>query len=319
MFIGIDWGGTYIKAGLVDRKGTVLKRRVYASEKLKNKDVFVNAIGDLIRSFRARTITAVGIGAPGIIDIKEGFIYYLPNISGWEQYPLKRILEKKLSLPIYIDNDANVFALAEARLGNAKGAHSAIFLTLGTGLGGAIIYGEKILESRTSASEIGHVPVKIDGIQCGCGGKGCIETLVGSRYLLQRYQKLKKEKNPPREVRDIYLRARAGEREALLVWREFSHALGMFLSGMVNVFNPERIIFGGGVSGAFPLFKPMVWDVIKKQAMWPHLKNLKLLKAKLKDPGIIGAALLAKESLARDGEYIVVRMSSRRHGERIGL
>ena len=93
-------------------------------------------------------------------------------------------------------------------------------------------------------------------------------------------------------------KALQGEREALLVWKEFSQCLGKFLAGMVNIFNPQIIVFGGGVSGAFKLFKPLVWQVIKEQAMWPHVKDLKLAKAKLPLAGVIGAALLAKESLS---------------------
>lgn len=297
VFLGIDWGGTYVKVGIINSQGKILKKIVYSSRKLKQKQSFINIIKSIIKRFGGFDIAGIGIGAPGIVDIKKGFIYYLPNISGWKNYPLKNTLEKKLRLPVFVDNDANVFALAEARLGAARKAKNAIFLTLGTGLGGAVIFNGKILEGRTSASELGHVPLALTGNLCGCGARGCIETFTGSNYLLEKYARLKGSKSLPAGVKAIFDAAKRGEKEAIVLWKDFSKALGRFLSGMINVFNPEVIIFGGGVSGAFNLFKPQVLGEIKKQAMWPQLKNLKLVRAKLKDAGIIGAGLLAKESL----------------------
>ena len=298
MFLGIDWGGTYIKAGITDNRGNLLSRRVFFSSRFKNKDAFIKKIEELTNSVRPKRINAVGIGIPGIIDTKGGFIYYLPNIPGWQKYPIRKVLEKKLNIPVAVDNDANVFALAEARIGAAKGTNRAIFLTLGTGLGGAVIIDGNIFKGRTSAGELGHVPVSLKGARCGCGGTGCIETFLGNKYLVSLYKRIKRQKNLNAEVKDIFKNALEGEEEAILVWENFSYALGMFLSGMINVFNPEKIIFGGGVSGAFKVFKPLVWKVIENQAMWPHIKTLKLIKAKLKNAGIIGAAILAKEQLA---------------------
>jgi len=297
VFLGIDWGGTYIKAGLVDGEGRIVEKLIYTSTKLQKKPIFIKELQFLIEKWKAFKIQGIGIGAPGIIDTEKGFIYYLPNIAGWRNYPLKDVLQKKLKIPVFIDNDANVFALAEGRFGAAKGKSRGIFLTLGTGLGGSIIFDTKILKPGVSALELGHVPISLEERKCSCGGRGCIETYVGSKYLLRRYKQLKGNKTNPYEVREIFKKALEGEREALAVWKEFSFALGRFLAGMINIFNPEVIVFGGGVSGAFKLFKPYVWQAIREQAMWPQVKNLKLLKAKVKDAGIVGAALLAKENL----------------------
>ena len=293
VFLGIDWGGTYIKAGLVNSQGKIVKKKVYSSR--ADKQDFIRDLKLLLKDFSSFTIEGIGIGAPGIIDVEKGFIYYLPNIPGWENYPLQSVLKKNLKLPVFIDNDANAFALAESRFGAAKGKRSAIFLTLGTGLGGAVICNGKLLKGKTSANELGHVPINLKGKLCGCGGRGCIETYVGNRYLLARYRSLKKNKTKVKEVKQLFQKGLAGEREALIVWEEFSHNLGKFLAGMINVFNPQVIIFGGGVSGAFKLFKPLVAKEIKKQVMWPQNLGVKLVKAKLINAGIIGASLLAKE------------------------
>lgn len=295
MYLGIDWGGTYIKAGLVNNRGKIVKKRVYVSADFKKKQVFIDKIKWLAESFSKFKIKGIGIGAPGIINIKKGFIYYLPNIPGWKNYPLQSILRERLKLPVFINNDANLFALAESRLGAAKDKSRAIFLTLGTGLGGAVTLDGKILQTEVSAAELGHIPISLSGRRCSCGGQGCVETFLGASFLLARYKQLKKNKANIEEVKEIFDKALAGEKEALIVWKEFSKNLGRFLAGMVNVFNPQVIVLGGGVAGAFRLFKPLVWQVIKEQAMWPQIKNLKLVKAKLKDAGIIGAALLARE------------------------
>ncbi len=295
MFLGIDWGGTYIKIGAVGKRGKCLSKRVFSSQHLKEKEVFIKKIKELVTSLKLKRIKAIGIGAPGIINVDKGFIYYLPNISGWENYPLKRVLEKKLGLPVFIDNDANVFARAESCFGAARGIKRAIFLTLGTGLGGALIIDGKIFRGRTSAAELGHFPISLKGRKCGCGGKGCIETFVGNKYMTDRYRQLKK-KNVSVEAEEIFKKALAGDKVALLVWKEFSYALGMFLSGMINIFNPELIVFGGGVSGAFRIFKSLVQEVIRHQAMWPQAKNVKLVRSRLKNAGIIGAALLAQDN-----------------------
>lgn len=298
LFLGLDWGGTYIKAGLVDETDSIIKSRVYASTKLRKKEVFIKNLESLLKDFKGTKISGIGIGAPGIVDTKKGFIYYLPNIAGWRNYPLKSILEDRLKLPVVIDNDANVFGLAEARCGSGRGFNQAIFLTLGTGLGGAVLVSGQLLRGQTSAAELGHVPLSSKGRACGCGSRGCIETYVGSGYLLRRYRQLKKSKTKVKEVKEIFQNGLEGEKAALALWQEFSSNLGKFLAGMVNVFNPEAIIIGGGVSGAFSLFRPLLLQVIKKEAMWPQVKNLKIIKAKLKQPGVIGAALLAKEELS---------------------
>jgi glucokinase len=297
IYLGIDWGGTYIKAGLVNSKGKVIKKNVFSSPELKKREVFIDKLKSLLNKLDLTKIKGIGIGAPGVIDTKKGFIYYLPNIKGWRNFPLKDILQKHLNLPVFVDNDANVFALAELRLGSARGAKRVIFLTLGTGLGSAVILDGKILEGRTSAAELGHVPISLDGKLCNCGGRGCIETFVGNKFLLEKYKQLKKSKSDAQDVKNIFEKALRGEREALLVWEEFSRSLGMFLAGMINIFNPEIIVLGGGISGAVRIFKPLLWQAIKHQVMWPHLKGLKIVKARLRNAGIIGAALLAKENL----------------------
>lgn len=293
-YLGVDWGGTYIKAGVIDSQGRILAKKVYSSGQLKEQDFFISEIISLLEEFKKYKISGIGIGAPGMINVEKGFIYYLPNIPGWENFYLKRKLQRKTKQPVFIDNDANVFALAEARLGAGRGLERVIFLTLGTGLGSSVIFDRKILSRKISALELGHVPISLEKNSCGCGNYGCIETFVGNSYLVKRYNQLAR-KRKVKEVKEIYQLGLKKDKIALAVWYEFSFYLGRFLSGMINIFNPQAIILGGGVAGAYKLFRPKLLAVIKEQSMWPNLEGLQIKKAKLKNPGIIGAGLLAKE------------------------
>ncbi len=297
IYLGVDWGGTFLKAGLVDEQGRVLRRFTVSSHDFSDKKLFFPCLEQIVEQC-PRTVKGIGIGAPGIVNPGQGLIYYLPNVAGWKNYPLARQITKITGLPAKIDNDANVFALAEARFGAARGYDNALFLTLGTGLGGAIMIDKKIVHGKTSAGELGHFPVAIRGRQCGCGGRGCVETFVGNRYLLEMYNRLQKNKKKKvADVKTIYERALGRDPRALKVWEHFSLGLGSFLAGMINVFNPQVIVLGGGVSGAFRVFKPMLKKIMKEQAMWPQLEGVKLVKARVKDPAVIGAALLVKETI----------------------
>ncbi|OQX88209.1 MAG: hypothetical protein B6D55_00900 [Candidatus Omnitrophica bacterium 4484_70.2] len=294
MYLGIDWGGTFIKIGLLE-KGKVQKKIVFASRRLLKKQIFLQKLRELKEEFSS--FKAVGIGAPGIVDIKKGFIYYLPNVEGWENFPLRRSLEKIFKVPVFVDNDANLFGLGELKKGVAQGKKRVIFLTLGTGVGSSVAFEGKIVRGENSAFELGHVPLVLRGERCSCGSSGCIETFVGAKYLRRKYYRLKREKV---EVVEIFQRAKNKEREAISLWNEMGYYLGRFLAGMVNIFNPELIVLGGGVSGAFPLFKDSLWKAIKRHTMWPYLKNLKIKKAKLKDSALVGAFILAQESLRKE-------------------
>lgn len=298
-FLGIDWGGTFTKLGLIDKDGKIIKKTSFSSLNSSQPDDFIKKISDNIKKYKNYNIKGIGVGAPGIINVEKGYIYYLPNIKGWENYPFKQVLEKRLSLPVFLDNDANIFALAEFQVGAAKGVKNAIFLTLGTGLGGALIIDGKIFHSKTSAAELAHFPVVKKGRKCGCGANGCIETFVGNRYIERKY-KMKKRLSKEVSVKEIFKFAADNDKIAREIINEFVWYLGRYLAGMVNIFNPEKIIIGGGVSKSLHRFKKQLWDHIKNQAMEPNCKGTKIVKAKLGNwAGVIGAGLLVKEKLGR--------------------
>lgn len=300
--IGIDLGGTNFKIGLFDGSQTLLEKRVLSTASFKTKvdlvDGFEKAIQGIVtqRGLHKKNIIGVGIGLPGPVDPEKGIVYSLTNIRGWLDVPLKQILQKKLGVPVFIDNDAKVMSLAEAQRGAAKGFRHAVCLTLGTGVGGGIINNGHLFRGlNNAAGEIGHLPISIDGPKCNCGGKGCLETYVGNNRIQQMIVKVFGKALPLDEVSAL---ARRGNRKALKVWNDVGTYLGVAVVGIVNVLNPDCIVIGGGVAEAGSVLFDQVKKIVKERAMVVQASNVKIFKAKLgSDAGLIGAAILVTQGV----------------------
>lgn len=310
--VGIDLGGTYTKLALVDTKGRVSHRAKLSTTAYGTRAGLVAAIVAEVRSVleRARlspkNISGVGIGVPGTVDFKRGWVYNLTNVPGWKNTPLKRMLESKLGLPVLVDNDVNLMALGEYRFGAGRGAENLVCITLGTGVGGGIIIDGRLYRgSAYSAGEVGHMPLKEEGLPCGCGGYGCLERYVGNRYIVDELKRKIRRGNPtiikklinndlsaltPEVISKAALK---GDRLSIDFWNTVGERIGVTLAGIVNLLNPDRIIIGGGVADAGdPLFKS-IRNTVDERAMPVPGKAVKILKAKLgNDAGIIGAAAL---------------------------
>lgn len=310
--IGVDIGGTSFKLGLVDTRGRVIERAFFetprTASRLRTLNILCAHIALLAASARRRrlTLAGVGLGAPGPIDVERGFVYFFPNIPGWVDTPLRRLLEKKSGLPVWLDNDASAMALAEHRFGAGRGSRNMIALTLGTGVGGGIVLDGKLFHgAHFSAAEIGHIAINENGPRCGCGSNGCVETYVGNGYFTAEIRR--RLKSGKKSVLSSWMAggetltpllaaraARRGDRLALNLWEETGAHLGTALAGLVNVLNPERIVIGGGVaqSGAL-LFKPLK-RALKKKAFPIAVRSVKVMPAALGvDAGLIGAAALS--------------------------
>ena len=257
--IGVDIGGESVKLGLVDERGRLLERETFLTRGLTRMaliDVLSAHVGDLASRAGGRRLKllGVGIGAPGPIDVERGFVTFFPNIPGWKNTPLKSILDRRLRMPVRLDNDANVMALAESAFGAAKGAGNVIALTLGTGVGGGLLIG-------------------------------------GSGYFMRALPpKLRLSARTPLDVERA---ARAGNREARQAWETAGRRLGGFLAGLANLLNPEGIVIGGGIarSGAL-LFGPLR-RALRKNAFPIAARSVRVVPAKLGvDAGITGAAAL---------------------------
>lgn len=306
----MDMGGTNLRFGLVDHSGELKwSLRTTTEAGLPREEIFKKMLEglqqgiDVARS-RDCAIEGIGAGVPGCVDFERGFVYTLTNVPGWDNTPLARMIEEKFGLAVFIDNDVNAMALGEHRFGSAQDANNVICVTLGTGVGGALILEGRLYRgSSFTAGEIGHVVIRDDGPPCNCGNRGCLERYIGNRYLVERAALLYRRHagmHIPEDLTPETLAeaARHGDDIAGAVWKEAAGRLGLVLAGLVTVINPDRVIVGGGIANAgILLFEPLEKVVVERSMKIPG-RHVKIVPAKLgEDAGLIGAAALAMENL----------------------
>ncbi|NQT90805.1 MAG: ROK family protein, partial [Candidatus Omnitrophica bacterium] len=287
--IGIDFGATFIKLAKLDLKGKMIEKRSFKTKAFTSRDGLIKEIlketQSLIGKDKSRVL-GVGVGVPGQVDYKKGLIYNLTNVKGWKRVPLKAILKKGLGLPVYVDNDANVAALGEAEWGAAVNCRNIICITLGSGVGGGIIIDGKVYHGRSySAGEIGHICIEREGPSCNCGGRGCIEAFVGNTYIVREVVKrLKKGKRSiilklaggkysnitPKVIDEA---SRKGDSFAKGIWKEAGSNIGIFLTSVINILNPEIIVIGGGVSKTGRVLFDAIRKTIDERAIDIFLKG----------------------------------------------
>ena len=300
--IAVDLGGTNLRLGLLDQSCKIRYKKVLSTKRFPRKEDLINTIVDSInkiikdKNIKKACIQGIGLGLPGPIDAQKGIVHFFPNIPGWKEVRLRAILEKRLGLPVYLDNDANLMALAEFYRGAAKGARNAVCLTLGTGVGGGIILDERLYRGSTfNAGEIGHIPINENGPLCNCGSRACIETYVGNMRIIREAEKIFKRRISLEEVSAL---AKKGNKRALRLWQDAGRRLGIALSGVVNLLNPDIIVIGGGVAGAGAELFKNIRLAIRQRAMRVQAKHVKVRTAKLgSDAGLIGAGLLVRQGV----------------------
>ena len=302
--IGIDIGGTNIKFGLISKKGQIFSRlnlKTNAVSENVNQLVegLVSACFKLISEnhLTKKQILGIGIGLPGLVNIRRNIVYSLTNIKGWKNVPLKKIIEKKISIPVFIDNDVNVIALAEWMYGAGKGMTDLICMTLGTGVGGGLILNNALYRgSGFAAGELGHMPINEKGRKCNCGGFACMETVVGNQYLEKKAKRVFSKKDITLE--QVTALANKGNKKAVLFWEQTAQHISNGLIGIINTLNPSLVVIGGGIVSAHKYIFPVMRQVIKKRAMHIQGRMVRIKKAKLgQDAGIIGAQVLVLEML----------------------
>ncbi len=306
--IGVDLGGTNLRTAILSPEGEIFDRHkeaTYAS------DGWQKVVGRLTENIKRQRdvavqkglkVDAVGVGAPGVIQVDQGIVVKSPNFPDWNNLPLKELLEKTLRIPVFIENDANAAALGEQWRGAGKGIRSMILLTLGTGVGGGIILDNKIWHGADGmAGEIGHMTLIPDGRPCTCGNTGCLEMYASARGIVQSYREaLGTPGVPPSDAREpitserVYEAARAGSGIGVRVMKEMGRMLGIGIASLINIFNPERIVIGGGVKDAWPLFIDATREEIMKRAFEVPARRTEIVPSQLgDDAGMAGAAAVA--------------------------
>lgn len=311
--IGIDIGGTKIAAALVDAGGSVIRQQRLPTP-ANDPDALIDAVIGLIEELaEGEEVLGVGVAAAGFIDAQQANIIYAPNLS-WRNEPFKSKLEAKLSLPVVIENDANAAAWAEYRFGAGVGFRHMVMLTIGTGVGGAVITDSKMLRGGFGiAGELGHLRMVPNGLLCGCGQNGCLEAYASGTALLKAAKALASSSDPAgqrlRELQsggqelsgqEVYSAIQEGDPGALGLLQEMGSWLGQAVASLTAVLDPEIVVIGGGVSVAGDLLLDPI-----RSAYLEHLPargfrpELKIIAAEfVNNAGVVGAADLARVSLA---------------------
>ena len=304
--VGIDAGGTKLLAGVTDEQLAVhhrLHRLWRGSERQEVLDLFVEVVEEALAE--APEAEAVGFGIPALMDGDRAVALecvHLP-LAG---VPFRDLISERLDRPVVVDNDANCALLAEARAGAAKGAADALLLTLGTGIGGAILARGELYRGIGSAGELGHMVVELDGEPCPCGSRGCLETVASGPAFARAGEAVADEqpdsalgraKAEGREITGAVVTELAGEGDppAVAVIGEAGRKLGAGLASLANAFSPEVIVIGGGASAAGELLLAPAREELARRALGPN-REVRVVAAHFGDEaGMLGAAVMALE------------------------
>ena len=300
MALGVDLGGTTTTIALVDHRGT-LQRSVRLPSRYTSGDDLLGHMSATIDAWQLEGSCrpcSVGLGLPGLVDVDAGMLLRCPKLPQLEGYPLRSSAEARLRLPVVLDNDVHAAALAEARLGAARECRVAFCLTLGTGLGGAVVVGGQVVRGAGGlGGEIGHLRVTDAGSECDCGGRGCLQTEVNARAIVRRYREhAAAVPDLPDDAAEVARRAEVGDECARKALADCGRQLGRGLAIVINLLNPDCIVVGGGIAGAGRwLLEPA--SEAARGGCWPQAwACCAVQEAELgRDAGVVGAGLLALE------------------------
>ena len=317
--IGIDIGGTKVAGGVVDEQGRIsgrLRRDTphRSTSPAVVEDVIVGVVEDLLGDLDADSVAAIGIGAAGFVAADRATVAFAPHLS-WRDEPLRDRLAQRLPKPVFIDNDANAAAWAEWRFGAARDETHLVMITLGTGIGGGLLWNGQVVRGRHGiAGEYGHMQVVPDGIRCQCGNRGCWEQYASGNALVREARALVSARSPI--AMDMVARvdgdpsvitgplvteaAREGDRMAIELLAEIGTWLGIGMANLAAAFDPGRFVVGGGVSAAGDLLlEPARVAFAKQLTGRGYRPEATIVAAELgNDAGLIGAADLARSSVA---------------------
>ena len=291
--IGVDVGGTKILAGLVGRDGTIGVHREYRTP-VDSEEELLDGLEAAVRELLDDTVVAVGFGLPSRIDQRAGIAIGSVNIP-LTDVPFRDIMRKRLGVPVAIDNDGNAAAIAEWRAGAGRGTDDLVMLTLGTGVGGGLILDGRPYRGWIGAgAELGHIVIVHDGVPCACGGFGHLESYVSGKAADEA---AREAFGPAADAHRLVRLANEGDPQANEILTEIGRKLGSGLGSLVNAFDPELIVIGGGFAAAGELLLEPARAVLDREALKP-MHGVRVVRAELgTSAGMIGAALVAFDAL----------------------
>lgn len=304
IYVGIDLGGTNIAAGLVDENGTLIYKKSIPTGAHRSAEEIIKDMADIAldivnkNGYDLEDVKSIGVGCPGSVDRKNGILIFANNLP-FSDTNIRAGIQKYIDKPVFLENDANCAALAEAKSGAAKGTKNSVTVTLGTGVGGGIVIDGGVIDG-----ELGHMVIKADGEQCSCGRKGCWEAYASATALIRQTKqaaeadknsKLWEYRNKDGKFNGVsaFNAADAGDKTAQQVVDNYVKYVGIGIANIVNIFRPEVIVVGGGVSNQGESLLEPVREYIKGKTYNTGTNSWRIEKAILgNDAGIIGAALL---------------------------
>lgn len=314
--IGVDFGGTKILSGVFDKE---MKCRAKAKLSTKAERGVEAVTGRIARAVREaideadldlKQVRAIGIGAPGAVDPAEGKVLFAPNLR-WQDIPLKKELEKELAVPVFLENDCNVCTLGVYEVELKAKPRNVIGIFVGTGIGGGlIIEGQLFHGFNRTAGEVGHMVLEINGPKCGCGNRGCLEALASRTAIFKKIQGAVKDGQKTlltdmlgpelKDLRsgDLRKAIRKGDKFVEKVIEEAAEYTGIAVGNLINIFNPEVVVLGGGVIDALEdEMMAIIVETAKDYAMPGTSKGIEIVAAKAgDDAGILGGAVLARRN-----------------------
>jgi len=313
--LGIDLGATRIKTGLVDTQGKILFSKTFLTRLDLGREKALKRIVKILQQAIEISIKnkfdpkLIGLGVPGLIDREKGIVLRSPNFPDWKNVPLIRLITAEVGLPTFLDKDADVVTLGEKWVGAGKDWDHFVCLTLGTGVGsGLFLNGRPWYGTQGSGSEFGHITIEPRGIHCGCGNRGCLETLASATYLVKKAQKGLDKKSPtllsemvnrrsaPLSAKLLYETARKGDPFCISLFAELGRYLGIALANIIHTLGLEGVVLGGGLSKAFTIFLPYLEKEFKKRMTMITGELPPIRISSLGDKsGILGAAKMAME------------------------
>ena len=316
-YAGIDLGGTKILVLITDEHGNVRGDQRVATDAHEGPDAVIGRIVEAVKHAAAEAgvdvsgIRAAGVSAPGPIDAAAGTITDPPNLPGWHDVPLASILRERFGVPVVLENDANCQGLAEHQFGAGRGFRHLLFVTVSTGIGGGIIIDDELYTGASGAAgELGHVAVATDGPACGAGHVGCLEALASGTAIARDAEDLIRagqlprtariaEHNPPLDAEDVYRASQEGESEAGAIIERAGRYLGIGLASMINAFNPQAIVLGGGMMNMGDAILAPALEVARQRSFEQPFTDVKIVEGALGDrAGALGAIAVTRKKVA---------------------
>jgi glucokinase len=310
LVIALDIGGTQSRVALVNSDAKILKRVSVPTEAGQGYKIIIKSIRELLTDDELARVVGIGVAIAGLVRADSGTLVYSPNMPGWLNFPIKQIFADEFGVPIYVGNDASLAAIGEYKYGAAKDIDNFIYITVSTGIGGGLILDGKLYVGADGyAGEVGHMTIDPDGPLCVCGMRGCFEAMASGTAIAReaRERIAAGDKSSLSDIVDCDLSkitaatveqaARSGDGLAKDVMHQAAVNLGIGLSNLIIIFNPDAIVVGGGVSRSNELIFDPARQVVAKRAVRYLQRDVPIIKAVLEDNvGLIGAAAMAQDN-----------------------